>query len=97
MCECEAYKYITFFLLFYDFFFELPGIILKMASLIKEGGLRGHKARSEFVRKPPSKTFIIPADELVQVIAKVCLLLLVSCEFLFFSVLILNYNVFIVF
>ncbi|CAF2155221.1 unnamed protein product [Brassica rapa] len=46
------------------------GIILKMASLIKDGGLRGHKARSEFVRKPPSKTFIIPADELVQVIAK---------------------------
>ncbi|XP_024015401.1 polyadenylate-binding protein-interacting protein 4 isoform X2 [Eutrema salsugineum] len=46
------------------------GIILKMASLIKEGILRGHKSRSEFVRKPPSKTLIIPADELVQVVAK---------------------------
>ncbi|CAN8270162.1 unnamed protein product [Cochlearia groenlandica] len=46
------------------------GIILKMASLIKEGTVRGHKSRSEFVRKPPSKTFIIPADELVQVVAK---------------------------
>ncbi|XP_010501543.1 PREDICTED: polyadenylate-binding protein-interacting protein 4 [Camelina sativa] len=46
------------------------GIILKMACLIKEGTLRGHKSRSEFVRKPPSKTFIIPADELVQVVAK---------------------------
>ncbi|EFH59124.1 hypothetical protein ARALYDRAFT_897659 [Arabidopsis lyrata subsp. lyrata] len=46
------------------------GIILKMACLIKDGTLRGHKSRSEFVRKPPSKTFIIPADELVQVIAK---------------------------
>ena len=54
-----------------------------MASLIKDGGLRGHKTRSEFVRKPPSKTFIIPADELVQVIAKVCLLLLLTCELIF--------------
>ncbi|CAN8269365.1 unnamed protein product [Cochlearia groenlandica] len=49
---------------------KLSGIILKMASLIKDGTLRGHKSRSEFFRKPPSKIFIIPADELVQVIAK---------------------------
>ncbi|VVA97565.1 unnamed protein product [Arabis nemorensis] len=46
------------------------GIILKMASLIRDGTLRGPKSRYEFVRKPPSKTFIIPADELVQVVAK---------------------------
>ncbi|CAH8359925.1 unnamed protein product [Eruca vesicaria subsp. sativa] len=46
------------------------GIILKMASMIKDGGVRGHKSRPEFVRKPPSKTLIIPANELVQVIAK---------------------------
>ncbi|KAL1212072.1 Polyadenylate-binding protein-interacting protein 4 [Cardamine amara subsp. amara] len=46
------------------------GIILKMACLIKDGTLRGHKSRSEFFKKPPSKTFIIPADELVQVVAK---------------------------
>uniref|UniRef100_A0A1J3J7V4 Polyadenylate-binding protein-interacting protein 4 n=1 Tax=Noccaea caerulescens TaxID=107243 RepID=A0A1J3J7V4_NOCCA len=46
------------------------GIILKMASLIKEGTLRGPKSRYEVVKKPPSKTFIIPADEVVQVIAK---------------------------
>ncbi|CAA7035630.1 unnamed protein product [Microthlaspi erraticum] len=46
------------------------GIILKMASLIKEGTLRGPKSRYEVVKKPPSKTFIIPADEVVQVVAK---------------------------
>ncbi|XP_048632384.1 polyadenylate-binding protein-interacting protein 4 isoform X6 [Brassica napus] len=46
------------------------GIVLKMASLVKDGTLRGHKSRSEFVRKPPYKTFIITGDELVQVVAK---------------------------
>ncbi|XP_024006325.1 polyadenylate-binding protein-interacting protein 3 isoform X2 [Eutrema salsugineum] len=46
------------------------GIILKMACLIREGGLRGMTPRSPLVSKPPSKTFIIPADELVQVITK---------------------------
>ncbi|KAL0900152.1 hypothetical protein Bca101_084113 [Brassica carinata] len=46
------------------------GIVLKMASLIKDSTLRVHKSRSEFYRKPPFKTFIIPADELVQVVAE---------------------------
>ncbi|XVF74347.1 hypothetical protein PTKIN_Ptkin13bG0103100 [Pterospermum kingtungense] len=46
------------------------GIILKMARLIKDGTLRGHKAITEFVSKAPSKILIIPAKELVQVIAK---------------------------
>ncbi|CAN6819271.1 unnamed protein product, partial [Brassica oleracea] len=46
------------------------GIVLKMASLVKDGTLPGHKSRSQFVRKPPYKTFIIPADELLQVVAK---------------------------
>ncbi|CAH8293929.1 unnamed protein product [Eruca vesicaria subsp. sativa] len=46
------------------------GIVLKMASLIKDCTLRGHKSRSEFFRKPPFKTLIIPADELVQVVAE---------------------------
>ncbi|KAL0662146.1 hypothetical protein Bca4012_098983 [Brassica carinata] len=46
------------------------GIILKMASLIREGGLRGMKPRAPLVSKPPSKIFIIPADQVVQVIAK---------------------------
>ncbi|KAF2615503.1 hypothetical protein F2Q70_00009967, partial [Brassica cretica] len=41
-------------------FLKLPGIVLKMASLVKDGTFR----------KPPYKTFIIPADELVQVVAK---------------------------
>ncbi|KAH0925909.1 hypothetical protein HID58_018165 [Brassica napus] len=46
------------------------GIILKMASLIREGSVRGMKPRAPLVSKPPSKVFIIPADEVVQVIAK---------------------------
>ncbi|XP_018488756.1 polyadenylate-binding protein-interacting protein 3 isoform X2 [Raphanus sativus] len=46
------------------------GIILKMACLIREGSLRGKKPRAPLVSKPPLKIFIIPADEVVQVIAK---------------------------
>lgn len=46
------------------------GVILKMACLRKDGTLRGQKAPLEFVSKAPSKTLIIPAKELVQVIAK---------------------------
>lgn len=55
---------------------KLSGIVLKMASLIREGSSRGMKFRSPLFSKPPSKIFIIPADELVQVIAKVCTLCL---------------------
>ncbi|KAL4369341.1 hypothetical protein GQ457_05G035320 [Hibiscus cannabinus] len=46
------------------------GVILKMARMIKEGTLQGNKAVSEFVSKAPTKNLIIPAKELVQVIAK---------------------------
>ncbi|KAH9713519.1 LsmAD domain-containing protein [Citrus sinensis] len=46
------------------------GVILKMARLIKDGNFRGQKTVAEFVSKPPSKNFIIPSSELVQVIAK---------------------------
>ncbi|CAN8288036.1 unnamed protein product [Cochlearia groenlandica] len=46
------------------------GIVLKMACLISEGNLRGMKSRSPLVSKPSSKIFTIPADELVQVVAK---------------------------
>ncbi|XP_056842381.1 polyadenylate-binding protein-interacting protein 4-like isoform X1 [Raphanus sativus] len=46
------------------------GIILKMASLIKDGTLGGHESGSVVVRKPPMKIFYIPSDELVQVVAK---------------------------
>ncbi|KAK7325091.1 hypothetical protein VNO77_29167 [Canavalia gladiata] len=46
------------------------GIILKMARLTKDGSLRGQKSGAEFVSKPPSKILIIPAKELVQVIAQ---------------------------
>ncbi|TQD92863.1 hypothetical protein C1H46_021533 [Malus baccata] len=46
------------------------GIILKMARMIKDGLVRGQKSMTETVTKAPSKTLIIPAKELVQVIAK---------------------------
>ncbi|XP_061365138.1 polyadenylate-binding protein-interacting protein 3-like isoform X2 [Gastrolobium bilobum] len=46
------------------------GIILKMARLTKDGSLRGQKSAAEFVSKAPSKILIIPAKELVQVIAQ---------------------------
>ncbi|PPR96206.1 hypothetical protein GOBAR_AA24463 [Gossypium barbadense] len=46
------------------------GIILKMARLIKDGTLQGDRAIMEFVSKAPSKIFIIPDEELVQVMAK---------------------------
>ncbi|CAH2033518.1 unnamed protein product, partial [Thlaspi arvense] len=42
------------------------GITLKMACLIREGGLRGIKPPC----KPPSKIFVVPAEDIVQVIAK---------------------------
>ncbi|QHN94863.1 polyadenylate-binding protein-interacting protein 3 isoform X2 [Arachis ipaensis] len=46
------------------------GIVLKMARLIKDGSLKGQKSSAEPVSKAPSKILIIPAKELVQVIAK---------------------------
>ncbi|CAN6707422.1 unnamed protein product [Malus baccata var. baccata] len=46
------------------------GIILKMARMIKDGSVRGQKSMTESVSKAPSKTLIIPAKELVQVLAK---------------------------
>ncbi|XP_061364007.1 polyadenylate-binding protein-interacting protein 4-like isoform X2 [Gastrolobium bilobum] len=41
-----------------------------MACLTKDGSLQGQSSGVEFVSKAPSKTLIIPAKELVQVIAK---------------------------
>ncbi|CAI9286272.1 unnamed protein product [Lactuca saligna] len=46
------------------------GIILKMARVTKAGSSRGQKNISDSVQKPPSKTLIIPAKELVQIVAK---------------------------
>ncbi|XP_076925451.1 polyadenylate-binding protein-interacting protein 4-like [Bidens hawaiensis] len=46
------------------------GIILKMARLTKAGSSRGQKNVSDSVQKHPSKTLIIPAKELVQIVAK---------------------------
>ncbi|KAI3455605.1 hypothetical protein Pfo_012268 [Paulownia fortunei] len=45
------------------------GIVLKMAHSIKDGS-RGQKNISDSPTKPPSRTLIIPAKDLVQVIAK---------------------------
>lgn len=58
------YQFTSFLIKF--IFLLYVGIILKMARLTKDGSFRGQS-------KPPSKTFIIPATELVQVIAKVLL------------------------
>ncbi|KAI3789820.1 hypothetical protein L2E82_02624 [Cichorium intybus] len=46
------------------------GIILKMARVTKTGSSRGQKNISDSVQKPPSKTLIIPAKDLVQIVAK---------------------------
>ena len=58
---------------------SLSGIILKMARLTKDGCSRGQKSTIELVSKAPSKTLIIPAKELVQVLAKVLLFFLIFC------------------
>ena len=50
---------------------NFSGVVLKMARLTKDGPARGQKAISDSVSKAPSRTLIIPAKELVQVIAKV--------------------------
>ncbi|KAL0906292.1 hypothetical protein M5K25_024775 [Dendrobium thyrsiflorum] len=44
------------------------GIILKMAQLIKDGAVKGQKGAPEAQKRP--QTIIIPARELVQIIAK---------------------------
>nr|XP_043624259.1 polyadenylate-binding protein-interacting protein 3 [Erigeron canadensis]XP_043624260.1 polyadenylate-binding protein-interacting protein 3 [Erigeron canadensis] len=46
------------------------GIILKMARVTKAGSSRGQKNVSDVTQKPPSKTLVIPANDLVQIVAK---------------------------
>ncbi|CAI9261940.1 unnamed protein product [Lactuca saligna] len=46
------------------------GIILKMACVTNTGSSQGQKNSSDSVNKAPSKTLIIPAKDLVQVVAK---------------------------
>lgn len=46
------------------------GIILKMAQLTRDGSSRGQGTGVELVNKAPSKTLIIPATDLVQIIAQ---------------------------
>lgn len=45
------------------------GIVLKMARLVKDGSCKG-QIDPDIITVPPSKTLIIPATELVQVLAK---------------------------
>jgi len=51
------------------------GVILRMARLIKDRSIKGEKcdAVKDAANKAPIKTLIILANDLVQVIAKVCL------------------------
>lgn len=42
-----------------------------MARMIKDGSVQLHRANSESLSKAFTKTLVIPAKELVQVIAKV--------------------------
>uniref|UniRef100_A0A0D9VG10 LsmAD domain-containing protein n=1 Tax=Leersia perrieri TaxID=77586 RepID=A0A0D9VG10_9ORYZ len=44
------------------------GIVIKMAQVIKDGSARGQKSACDVVKKP--ETMIIPARELVQILAK---------------------------
>ncbi|KAI3759779.1 hypothetical protein L6452_07831 [Arctium lappa] len=46
------------------------GIILKMACMTKAGSSKGQKNISDSVNKASSKTLIIPAKDLVQIVAK---------------------------
>lgn len=46
------------------------GIILKMARSIRPGSSRGQKSIADSMNKAPSRTLIIPAKELIQIIAK---------------------------
>ncbi|CAK8535957.1 unnamed protein product [Lathyrus sativus] len=46
------------------------GIILKMARLTKDASSQRQKPAAEFIGKAPSKILIIPAKELVQIIAQ---------------------------
>ncbi|XP_027907708.1 polyadenylate-binding protein-interacting protein 3-like [Vigna unguiculata] len=46
------------------------GIILKMACLTKDGSSQGQRFGIESFSKAPSKTLIIPSNDLVQVLAK---------------------------
>ncbi|PKU61794.1 hypothetical protein MA16_Dca023572 [Dendrobium catenatum] len=58
----------TFSGIFYSVNAKDFGIILKMAQLIKDGAVKGQKGAPEAHKRP--QTIIIPARELVQIIAK---------------------------
>ncbi|GJM85020.1 hypothetical protein PR202_ga00748 [Eleusine coracana subsp. coracana] len=48
--------------------FSSAGVVLKMAQMVKDGSVKGQKYAVDIVKKP--ETMIIPARELVQILAK---------------------------
>lgn len=59
------------FVIFFVLITVIIGIILKMACLTKDGSSQGQRFGIESFSKAPSKTLIIPSNDLVQVLAKV--------------------------
>jgi hypothetical protein len=53
--------------------FDLAGVVLKMARLIKDGTVKGGKSEAvkDALRKPPLKSYIILGKDFVQIVAKV--------------------------
>jgi hypothetical protein len=53
--------------------FDLAGVVLKMARLIKDGTVKGGKSEAveDALRKPPLKSYIIVGKDFVQIVAKV--------------------------
>jgi hypothetical protein len=53
--------------------FDLAGVVLKMARLIKDGTVKGGKSEvvKDALRKSPLKSYIIHGKDFVQIVAKV--------------------------
>ncbi len=53
--------------------FDLAGVVLKMARLIKDGTVKGGKSEAvkDALGKPPLKSYIILGKDFVQIVAKV--------------------------
>lgn len=59
------------------------GVILKMAQTIKGSSARGQKYLSDIVKKP--QTMVIPAREVVQIVAKVLYVVMCYISYCSFS------------
>jgi hypothetical protein len=67
--------------------FDLAGVVLKMARLIKDGTVKGGKSEAvkDALRKPPLKSYIILGKDFVQIVAKVSSGLMASGIQVFFT------------